>query len=374
MISSAYSRGVVGFLTVFVLFPRVLGDGKPLEWQPAAAAKYLDERATSWLAFSGADRGEGATRASCLSCHTSFPYVLARPVLRKLGGTTPISEPEKKLLSQAQKRLENWKTLDTKPYRLFYDSNERKKKESWGTEAVLNAVTFAFADRYQGRPTPSGVTKQAFANLWRAQLLEGDQKGAWNWLNFGLEPWESDGAGYYGAALAAVAIGTAPGYYRPGADKEIDGRVRLLRDYLKNKLPTQNLYNRAFGLWASAGLEQVLTAEDRQKIIGQLLHKQQPDGGWRLASLGTFARNDGTTEPTISDGYATALVIHVLQTAGVPKRDARVAKGLTWLKSHQSATGAWSGISLNKERDPNTHVGKFMSDAATAYAVLALTE
>jgi squalene-hopene/tetraprenyl-beta-curcumene cyclase len=294
-------------------------------------------------------------------------------VLRKLTGTEKPTEYETKMLVRTRKRVENWKDLDTASFGLFYDSDEQKKKESWGTEAVLNAAVLALDDHYQGRSAPSDLTKQAFLNLWKTQVSTGDQKGTWDWLDFGLEPWESKGARYFGAALAAIAVGTAPGYYTPDADAEIDGRVSLLRNYLERELPAQNPFNRTWALWASTRLDGVLTKDTKKKIITQLLDKQRDDGGWSLASLGSFARHDGTVQDNDSDGYATGLVLHVLQTAGVPKDDAKVGKGLIWLKNNQATTGEWRGVSVNKKRDAATHVGKFMTDAATAYAVLALS-
>jgi hypothetical protein len=48
--------------------------------------------------------------------------------------------------------------------------------------------------------------------------------------------------------------------------------------------------------------------------------------------------------------------------------------GLAWLRANQAAGGEWRCVSLNKNRDPAAHPGKFMTTAATAFAVLALND
>jgi squalene-hopene/tetraprenyl-beta-curcumene cyclase len=73
-----------------------------------------------------------------------------------------------------------------------------------------------------------------------------------------------------------------------------------------------------------------------------------------------------------SDGYATGLIVLVREETGAAA-DAHVARGIKWLLANQDkATGAWPAWSLNKDRDPQSDAGPFMSDAATSYAVLAL--
>jgi squalene-hopene/tetraprenyl-beta-curcumene cyclase len=359
-----------------VFMSSIILAGEPTAgWNQAAAAGYLDERAKTWFDFDGAGRGQGETKSACVSCHTLVPFAVARPALRKAMGVKRPTEFEAKVIEQTKRRVEHWAELDSPKFRLLYDHGEQKKKEAWGTEAVLNALILALDDRYQGRKPPSDVTRQAFANLWKVQISKGDKAGSWDWLNFGLEPWESNNGRYFGATLAALAVGSAPDYYTSEADAETKKGVELLRTYLTAHLAEQNLYNRTILLWAQNGTGRPLTGDQCKAIVDELFQVQQADGGWRLASLGKFVRGDDTAQDSGSDGYATGLVLHVLQTAGgMSKADPRIAKGLDWLRANQKPTGEWRTSSLNKKRDPTTHVGRFMSDAATAYAVLALSD
>ena len=203
-------------------------------------------------------------------------------------------------------------------------------------------------------------------------MKTGPEAGAWTWLNFKMEPWESPNSPYFGASLAALAVGSAPEGYVDSA--ETADRLKALRGYFQRQHPNVSLLNQLMGLWASGRVPDLLTAEQRQATIDRAFALQQPDGAWSTVAIGSYKRMDNTESDTRTDGYATALATLALQSAGVPGTDPRVSKGLDWLRRNQDrTTGRWTAVSPNKQRDPQSDPGKFLSDAATAYAVLSLT-
>jgi squalene-hopene/tetraprenyl-beta-curcumene cyclase len=234
---------------------------------------------------------------------------------------------------------------------------------------VLNALVLSTRDSHTR--ALSAETKQAFDHMWALQMRTGPLDGAWAWLNFHYEPWESDGAPYFGAAMAIAAVTSAPGGYADSA--EAKAGMERLRKYIASGFDAQNLFNQATMIVAARRLEGLVTPAQRQAAAAAVARLQQEDGGWSLSRFGTFARVDKTPLETGSDGYATALAVLALQLDGSQSLQPALTRGLGWLGSRQESSGRWVATSLNKKRDPASDPARFMNDAATAYAVLALT-
>jgi squalene-hopene/tetraprenyl-beta-curcumene cyclase len=329
-------------------------------WSPKGAAAYLDQRADWWMGWKSAARDH---ETFCISCHTALPYALGRPALRSALGEQAPSKGERQLLDNVTKRVRLWS--EVQPF--YPDKNgDPKTAESRGTEAVLNALILVSNDQQM-----NADTKLAFENMWSLQLKAGDKKGAFTWLNFHNEPWEADDSQYWGATLAALAVGSAPRDYQAS----VRDQVKMLSEYLQKEESSQSLLNRTVLLWASTKIPGLLTQDAQKAIVAELVGKQQEDGGWSASSLvlNTWKRRDSTELPTVSDGYGTGLVSFALEQTGMRRGDAHLTRALSWLEHHQDKdAGLWAATSLNKQRDPTSDAGRFMSDAATAFAVMAL--
>jgi len=352
-------------------------------WDAAGAAKYLDARMDVWWANAKILK-TGDAEQRCISCHTAVPYVLARPRLgRMLGETTPTAH-ETRILETARARTRS--IANMQPY---YDNTDAKKIESRGVEAVINALVLTSHDVEAKAAQPSDDTRTAMARLWEVQR----EDGSFDWLNFGLEPYEAPDAVFHGAAVAAMSAGSAPGAAASATDAGRAGRDRLVR-YLNANVASQRLFNRAWALVAASRLTGVLTPADRAAIVRDLEAAQRPDGGWSMNDLGAWHwdkkeapfAGPGKTDTALlsaADGYATGLAVFALKESR--SNSAAIAKGQQWLRAHQSpvsddpAWAPWRAHSLNFDREHGGPKGEpwrrmFMSDLATAFAVLALTD
>jgi hypothetical protein len=142
------------------------------------AAAFLDNVSLQWT-----------QQRQCGTCHTNYPYLLARPHVRV--GSRDAEEQVRRFFEQ---RVANW------------DSPEPGRKPRWDTEVVATAAFLAMHDALTtGKLHP--LTRQALDRMWTLQKPEGH----WNWLKCDWPPAEHDD--YYGVVIALIGVGMAPENY-----------------------------------------------------------------------------------------------------------------------------------------------------------------
>lgn len=341
-------RSSIGLGLVFAGFVLSVVHTAAADWNPKLAAQYLDGRQKEWFAWKPAMSANGA----CVSCHTGMTYLLARPVLRRTLNESEPTSFEQGLMA-----------------RLRSNVGAKPKGALQEVETIFAALFLAGQDR---GGAPSADTRKAFEQLWALQSPDGPTAGAWRWYAADLDPWEHPGSSLYGAGLAALALGSAPGDLRSVGD----ARAQALKSYLGQSLgPDKPLHDRLAVLWASSKLDTAITAAARTALIAEVLSNQAPDGGWAIDSLGPWMAHADAPPRAGSSNYATAFTTYVLQQAGVPASNPALVRARAWLSGRQDpATGAWADVSMNKRRPAGSMESLFMQDAATAFAAMALLE
>jgi squalene-hopene/tetraprenyl-beta-curcumene cyclase len=323
------------------------------DWSPEAAARYLDTRQKEWFSWKPALSADGP----CVSCHTGMTYLLARPALRRR-------------LNESQPTMYEIGLLD----RLRAKVGEKPAGALQSVEAIFSAMFLSREDA----PSPSRAdvvqtmsvhTQKAFDQLWTLQGGAGASKGGWRWYAANLDPWENAESPFYGASLAAVALTQAPAAYRD--TPAVRDHAAALNTYLMESADSRRLHDRLALLLARSFISDSL----RQSITTETFNKQAPDGGWTIDALGPWMAHPDAPPSSGTNAYATAFTTVALLRGGVPASDPKLAKALTWLQSRQDpASGAWPAMSMNKRYPDGSMESRFMQDAATAFASLALIE
>jgi len=329
------------FESIFV-GPASADEPKLAELSVEKAEAYLDQGALAW-------NGE----RKCVSCHTNGTYMQIRPAL-----STKLGPPNPAIRAHYVASLEQF----TKK------SAEQQQESVAPAQAIYLAAGLAEWDAHVTKSL-STETSDAIALMLDIQLTS----GTWGTLDC-WPPLESDA--YHEATVAAMAIGTAPGWLASLKDDKQKAAVQKLKDYLVNTPPLHD-YSRVLLLWASTRMPELVSSEQKAKLAEVVWSHQRPDGGWSIRSFaapeawggGNRAkklRDEPDFANPASDGHQTGLAILVLRATGVDAKDPRLQRGVEWLKKNQRESGRWWTRSLN------TDSWHYITYSGTAYPLLAL--
>lgn len=315
------------------------------DWNPQLAARYLDQRQKEWFAWKPALSADGP----CVSCHTGMTYLLARPALRAR-------------LDERQPTMYEIGLLD----RLRAKVGEKPAGALQSVEVIFSAM---FLSGDEATKTMSAHTQKAFDQMWALQGGEGARAGGWRWFAANLDPWENAESHFFGSSFAAAALTQAPDDYRN--TPKVRDHAAALNAYLLEGIESRRLHDRLALLLPRTFVPGAV----RDAIVAAAFSRQQPDGGWTIESLGPWMAHAHAPPSSGTNAYATAFAAASLLRGRVPASDPRLAKALNWLESHQNpATGTWPAVSMNKRYPDGSMESRFMEDAATSFASLALIE
>jgi len=312
------------------------------DFSAAQAEDYLHKGALAWKG-----------KRKCISCHTTGLYLQTRPAL-----TPFLGKPDEEMRAFFVAQLD---VLGKQP-------RESRLKATRPAQAIYLALGLAEWDAHVTKKL-SPETERALAAMFEIQL----DSGTWGSLDC-WPPYESDG--YHLATVASAAAATAPGWLKTTNDPPLAAQIERLKTYLRTTPPPHD-YSRVLLLHAATRMRDLLTAPQRDELIAMIAEQQRRDGGW---SMRTFAAPEAwgrgnraarlKAEPDFtdppSDGHMTGYAMVVLREAGVPASDARIQRGVAWLKANQRESGRWWTRSLN------TDSAHYITYSGTAFPLLAL--
>lgn len=287
----------------------------------------------------------------CGTCHTNLAHVMAEPFLVERDKAT-----EKEIRDSLFDFLASYNPDTAKvPPELQRANNNIL----WNR--LIIAGTFAMSDGEAG-VAQDPRTLARFDQIWAMQNAD----GSFNYPKKALPFLEDDKD--YVMAMVSIAASYLPAEY---LDTPVAASgLKKLNRYLAIT-PPRDHHGELVLMRASLKAPELMTAAKRAELITRTLGLQRADGGWSVASLGDWPREDGgrNDKNGPSDGYGTGFVLYTLCKSGVPSSTPAVQKGVAWLKANQRESGRWFTKSLWSDEMHN-----YVSTIGTAYAVMALRQ